>query len=210
MKRILLVLTIILCVGSARAQQAVNWLTFEEAVKQNATKPKLMIIDLYTDWCGWCKVMDRTTLVDPVVVKYLQENFYSVRFDAEGSKPVKFFGRVNYYDSTKNETITKMDTIIFKQLESQQPGRKGTHQLAMALTDGRLSYPSYVVLDSNFQRLDIIAGASDAADFETMLNFFGSGAYKDKSYEDFKKDFKPTATAKIRANAPAAPAGGGH
>ena len=49
-----------------------------------------------------------------------------------------------------------------------------------------------------------------AADFETMLNFFGSGAYKDKSYEDFKKDFKPTATAKIRASTPQAPAGGGH
>lgn len=210
MKRIILVLAVVLLSGAARAQEALNWMTFEDAVTLTANKPKLMIIDLYTDWCGWCKVMDRTTLVDPVIVKYLQENFYPVRFDAESSAPVKFYGRVSYYDSTANETKIKLDTVVFKQMESAQPGRKGTHQLAMALTDGRLSYPSYVILDPNLQRLDIIAGASDAADFETMLNFFGSGAYKDKSYDDFKKTFKPTATATIRSKTQAPPAGGGH
>lgn len=209
MKRILTLLAAVLTIHTLQAQNEVNWLTFEEAIKQNATNPKLMIIDLYTDWCGWCKVMDRTTLKDPVVVKYLAKNFYSVRFDAEGSKPVKFFGRVNRYDSLKNETITVMDTIIFKQMESQQPGRKGTHELAVALTDGKLSYPTYVVLDANMQRLDLIAGASDAAEFETMLNFFGQGAYKTTSYQDFAKTYKPTATATIRSNAQQ-PATGGH
>lgn len=198
-------LAVVLCTQQLQAQKAIQWLTFEEALKQNAVAPKLILIDLYTEWCGWCKVMDRTTLVDPVIVDYMVKNFYAVRFDAEGSEPVKFFGRVNRYDSLRKENVVVMDTIVFKQMESQQPGRKGTHQLAIALTDGKLSYPTYVILDPNLQRLDMIAGANDAAAFETMLNFFGQGAYKTTSYDDFAKTYKPTATATIRSKTPQAP-----
>ena len=48
--------------------QKIKWMTFEEAVKLNETTPKKIFIDVYTDWCGWCKRMDQTTFRNEEVV----------------------------------------------------------------------------------------------------------------------------------------------
>ncbi|UPT66217.1 MAG: DUF255 domain-containing protein [Sphingobacteriales bacterium JAD_PAG50586_3] len=190
MKRnILLLFTVFIAI--AVNAQSIKWYTFEEAVKLNKTAPKKIFIDLYTDWCGWCKVMDRTTFADTVVAKYMTDNFYAVKFDAEGKAPVKFYGPMMKYDSLKKERVVVNDTIVFK--HDPTAGRNGTHGLAMALTDGKLSYPTFIILDSNFQRLDIIAGYQQAPVFETQLNYYGSGSNVTIPYDQFVKDFKPKA-----------------
>ena len=61
----------------------VKWLTFEEAVEKSKTEKRKIFIDVYTDWCGWCKVMDKNTFNDPEVAKLLNEKFYPVKFNAE-------------------------------------------------------------------------------------------------------------------------------
>ena len=53
----------------------VKWYTFEEAVALSKENPKKLFIDVYTDWCGWCKKMDRETFTHPVIAKYLNENY---------------------------------------------------------------------------------------------------------------------------------------
>lgn len=190
MKRNILLLFTVLVAMSVNAQ-SIKWLTFEEAVKLNKTAPKKIFIDLYTDWCGWCKVMDRTTFADTVIAKYMTDNFYAVKFNAEGKDPVKFYGPVMKYDSLKKEKVVVNDTIVFKY--DATAGRNGTHGLAMALTDGRLSYPTFIILDTNFQRLDIIAGYQQAPVFETQINYYGSGSNVTMPYDQFVKDFKPKA-----------------
>jgi thiol:disulfide interchange protein len=43
------------------AKEKLNWISLEEAELKMKTDPRPILIDLYTDWCGWCKVMDRKT-----------------------------------------------------------------------------------------------------------------------------------------------------
>jgi thiol:disulfide interchange protein len=42
----------------------INWLSLEEASSLYESNPKPMFIDVYTDWCGWCKKMDASTFQD--------------------------------------------------------------------------------------------------------------------------------------------------
>ena len=73
--------------------QGINWVTIEEAQELTKQEPRKIIMDVYTDWCGWCKKMDKTTFADEDVVAYVNENFYAVKFDAEADKSFTFKGQ---------------------------------------------------------------------------------------------------------------------
>ena len=78
--------------------ESIKWYTWEEAQEMAATNPKKVFVDLYTNWCGWCKRMDATTFQDPEVIQYLNENFYPVKFNAEQKETVMFNDReFTYY-----------------------------------------------------------------------------------------------------------------
>ena len=77
---------------AAPSTDKIKWMDFEEAVAMNQKKPKKIFIDMYTDWCGWCKKMDASTFVNPVIVKYMNDNFYAVKFNAERKDAVNFNG----------------------------------------------------------------------------------------------------------------------
>lgn len=117
------------------------WMSWQEAVEANKKAPKKMIIDVYTDWCGWCKRMDATTFKDPKVTSYIAENFYAVKFDAEQKEDIVYDG----------------NTFSF-----QRQGNRGVHTLAASLLDNRLSYPSVVYLNANMERIMISPGYKDA------------------------------------------------
>src|SRR5688572_33238081 len=95
----------------------VKWITFEEAIKKSKTEKRAIFVDVYTDWCGWCKVMDKNTFSDPQVAKILNDKFYAVKFDAEQREDVVFNGHT------------------FKFVPS---GNKGYHELAAALLNNQL------------------------------------------------------------------------
>mgnify|MGYP003488610296 FL=1 len=170
-KLILLTLTIIIA-NNIFAQNTetkkINWMSFEEAIKLNETAPKKIFIDVYTDWCGWCTKMDQTTFLDKDVVDYMNENFYAVKFNAEQTEPIEFMG----------------NTFVNK--GSNGP-RKGTHELAQALLQGKMSYPSYVFMNENNQLLTIVPGYAEANAFLPILKFIGSNAYLTTSWEEFSK-----------------------
>src|SRR5882724_309883 len=115
----------------------VKWMTFEEAVEKSKTEKRKIFIDVYTDWCGWCKVMDKNTFPDPEIAKLLNEKYYAVKLDAEQTADINFRG------------------TTFKFIPS---GNKGVHQLAAALLNGQLSYPNFVFLAEDFRILSLIPG----------------------------------------------------
>src|SRR5690606_27234601 len=102
---------------------------FEEAVELNAKNPKKIFIDIYTDWCGWCKVMDQKTFSHPEIAKYLMTHFYPVKLNAEQRGDITFRGHTYKF---------------------VPQGARGYHELAYALLQGRMSYPTTVYLDENF------------------------------------------------------------
>ncbi|NJK95139.1 MAG: DUF255 domain-containing protein [Bacteroidales bacterium] len=81
-------------IGAAQAQlkipAKVKWYTIEQVVELQKKEPKKILIDVYTDWCGWCKKMDAETFDHPIIAEYINKYYYPVKFNAESKEPVDF------------------------------------------------------------------------------------------------------------------------
>lgn len=84
MKYALLFVGLILFGFNAGAQDKIKWHTIEEAIQLASQEPRVIVIDVYTDWCGWCKRMDATTFSDSEVVEFMNKQFYPVKLNAQG------------------------------------------------------------------------------------------------------------------------------
>lgn len=168
-----LTLTISLCLVSIFSQaQEVKWYTFEEAVALNSKEPRNIMIDVYTDWCGWCKVMDQKTFSLEHIAKLLNEDYYPVKFDAE-----------------------TMDTITFqgKAFVNTKQGNRPPHELAVALLNGKLSYPNIVFLNKENKVLGALPGFKKPDEMEAILDYITKELYTQKIdmgkyIEEFKKE----------------------
>jgi uncharacterized protein YyaL (SSP411 family) len=157
-----------LATNAAFGQTKLVWYTWDEAVALQQKTPKKVMVDMYTDWCGWCKRMDATTFSDSTVVAYLQENFYPVKFDAEQKAPLVFSG------------------YTFKYIEPQAGQGRGVHELAASLLDNKLGYPSIVYLTPDYQRILISPGYKEVVGMMQELRFVREDIYQVKSFEDYK------------------------
>ena len=162
----------------------VHWLTFEQAIEKNKTEKREIFIDVFTDWCGWCKVMDKSTFSEPLVAKLLNEKFYPVKFNAEQTEDVVFNG-------------TTFKFVPY--------GNKGTHQLAMALLNNQLSYPTVVFLDQDYTSSVRIPGYRKPEEFHKYLSFFGDRLYKNgqNAWQEFEKTYKSPYTSPTPNQTPA-------
>lgn len=144
-----------------------KWYTWEEAVALQKTQPKKLLIDVYTDWCGWCKKMDKSTFIDQQVMDYLNKNFYAVKLNAEQRADIVF----------NNET--------FKYVENG--GSRGVHTLAYALLDGKMGYPTIVYLNEKFERILISPGYKDVPMLMKELQFTAEEAYSKTTWEEYRQ-----------------------
>lgn len=140
-----------------QAQEKINWHTLSEAIELNRDEPRKFIVDVYTDWCGWCKRMDATTFSDEGVAQYINENFYAVKFDAE-MKDSLTLGEKTYYFIDQ--------------------GRRGYHEVAAILTKGRLSYPTIVYLDEELRHIEVEPGYKNAEQLSEKLIYYNEEKYK--------------------------------
>jgi thioredoxin-related protein len=81
-----------LLAGSAGAAP-VAWKGWNEGLAAAAGGTRPIIVDVYTDWCGWCKRMDRDVYARSDVSGYLNEHFVMVRLNAESAERVTYTGR---------------------------------------------------------------------------------------------------------------------
>ncbi|MGB0521764.1 MAG: thioredoxin family protein [Flammeovirgaceae bacterium] len=148
--------------GEEKKEAKIKWMTVEEAFAATQKKPKKIFIDVYTDWCGWCKKMDRDTFEKAEVAEYMNEHFYAVKFNAE----------------QKEDIVLGDQTFKFI-----NQGRRGYHQLAAALMNGKMSYPTVVVLNEKFQMLQPIPGYRAPAEMKKVLEFFAQNKHLQKKAE---------------------------
>ena len=151
-------------------EEKIQWLTFEEAIALHEKEPKKLLVDLYTDWCGWCKVMDNKTYSKQEIADYINKNFYPIKFNAEQREAVEFDGHTfNFIPSA---------------------GRRGVHELAAALTRNQLSYPTTVFLDEELRIIQPIAGFLKPEQMKPILAYIGGDHFKTTKWEDFKRSNK--------------------
>lgn len=174
MKQLLLFL--LLSISPFLAAQKINWISMDEALAAQKETPKKIIMDVYTVWCGPCKLMDKNTFSNKDVIDYINEHYYAVKFNAEGTEEITFedftYTNPNYQEGRK--------------------GRNATHFFADAL---KLSgYPSLVFFEDNGSLIQAVPGYKTPKELEIFLKMIKTNDYLDittaQKWEAYQKKFK--------------------
>jgi thioredoxin-related protein len=152
---------------TAPAGDKITWYSLEQAQELSKKNPRKIFIDMYTDWCGWCKVMDRKTFSQPGIAKYINENFYAVKLNAEQTENIIYKGQVFKYN----------------------PDRR-THDVVYSLVSGQFGYPTTIYLDERLNVLQHISSYLEPKQLDPILHYYAENAYKKQPYEVFEKGFK--------------------
>lgn len=151
------------------AQDKIDWLSWEEALEMAEHEKRKFVVDVYTDWCGWCKKMDAATFQNPKIVGYINDTYYPIKFNAEQKEEIRLKEKVYHF--------------------VRSGGRRGYHELAAKITYGKLSYPTIVFLDENLDIIQPIPGFKDARTFEMIIKYFGENHHKTTPWKQYTINF---------------------
>ena len=158
--------------------QEINWVTFEEALELQKKKPKKIMMDVYTNWCGPCKMLDKNTFHNKDVVEFVNKHYYAVKFNAEGDGTVAYDGKAFSNPNFKPELTNRRNSV---------------HELARYLKVS--AYPTIVYFDEEGKVIFPIKGYQKPQQIELYLKMFQSNDYKDittqEAFNDYYTAFKP-------------------
>lgn len=138
--------------------------SINEIRQLSAQKPKKLVIDVYTDWCTWCKKMDKTTYQNEGIIQQINEDFYFVKLNAE-----------------------TRDSIFFDNKIFTFQNKYKANEFAVALLNGQMSYPSTVFLDEKLGLLTVVPGYLTPKDLSPVLKYFGKDFHLKMKWDEFIK-----------------------
>ena len=184
MKKIVLAFVLVFALNLIAAQD-INWISLEEAVELQKKTPKKIMIDMYTVWCGPCKLMEKKTFTNPDLVDYVNKHYYAVKFNGEGNEIIDFYGNTF---SNPNYDINRKNT------------RNSTHQFAQFL--GVKGYPTTIFLSESGDLITPVVGYLNVHQFELYIKMIKKGDYQvfstPEDFENYRKYFKPKFRLKSR------------
>lgn len=181
MKKIVFIVSIAVLSTFSSLAQEINWVTFNEAIALQKKAPKKIMMDVYTSWCGPCKMLDKNTFQNKDVAAYVNKNYYAVKFNGEGDETVTYkentFGNPNYNPANASR-------------------RNSAHQLASYLQVN--AYPTIVFFDEKAEVITPLKGYQTPTQLEVYLKMFKADDHKNISnqeefnayYTAFKPEFK--------------------
>ncbi|WP_172915320.1 thioredoxin family protein [Capnocytophaga canimorsus] len=170
-KKIMAIMAFVLLGSNFISAQEIKWMTMDQAIAAQKTKPKKIFMDVYTVWCGPCVMLEKNTFKNKDVVKYINDNFYAVKFNAEGNEVVNYKGQ-------------KFDNPHYDPAKSTR--RNSSHQFASAL--GVQAYPTMMFFDENADLILPISGYMKPSQIEIFLKLIAQNDYKNlKTQEEFSK-----------------------
>jgi len=169
-KPFLLFAVVIVSPSCVVQDSGMKWTTFDKIAGKQGQR--MVFIELYTSWCGWCRRMENVTFNDPTVARYMNKKFYNIRFDAESRKAIDFLGKTYRFNSAD--------------------GSRGRHSLAKALMEDseKQGYPTVAFLDEQYNLIQAIPGYIVAKDFEVIMHYFGDKSYKTQTWAQFTERYK--------------------
>ncbi len=142
----------------------IEWYSLEEASKIAEKTGKKIIVDVYTNWCGWCKIMDQKTFSNQEVIEYIKQKYVAVKLNAE-----------------------TQDSIVYKGVKFGYNPQKRANQLAYLLLNGKMSYPTTVILNEKSEILTPIAGFIEPQVMLKVLKYYGENKFLEMKWEDYEK-----------------------
>lgn len=189
----LALILILATVGKTHAQ-SIKWMSWTEAIalnesaKKQGRPTKQVFVEVYTEWCQFCKLMEQNAFRNVELIHYLNQNYLCVRLDAQERSNISYQG------------------ISFKYVSSAD-GTDGVHQLAYSLLEGDLRYPTFLFFDPDMILLQRIPGAMDSKELLKVLSFFNSQNYEKVPFTEFRakssQPQSPVPPAQIKCNKPA-------
>lgn len=171
----------------AESPATIHWYTLEEAQKLSDVNPRKIFIDFTTSWCGWCKTMEANTFQNPTIARYMNANYYCVRFDAETHDTVTFNGQKFWNRGAANQ--------------------RSANDFAITVLQSRLSYPSFAFVSKDRMSFTIMQGYQAPEAFEPYIHFYAEDREKTEDFNVYKQTF----ISELHGTSPTTtPAPGGH
>ncbi|MDO7171976.1 thioredoxin family protein [Mariniflexile sp. AS56] len=178
MKRIVYVLVFAVLTSVSGVAQEINWVSLEKAMELQKKSPKKIMMDVYTNWCGPCKMLDKNTFQNPDVVKYVNANYYAVKFNAEGNDNIAYKGKTYANPGYKPELASR---------------RNSAHELSRFLQIQ--AYPTIVFMDEKADVIAPIRGYQTPPQLELYLKMFKADEHKgldtQEKFNTYHTAFKP-------------------
>ena len=179
MKQVIFALLLIapLLFTAQKTEKKINWVSIEEVQELNKEEPRKIFVDVYTSWCGPCKLMMKNTFTNPDLIDYVNEHYYAVKFNAESPDAIVFNG----------ETYENPD------YDPARKGRNGVHQFARYMQVK--AYPTIMYLDEELNFLAPDTGYKTAPQMELLMKFFAGDHHKtittQEEFNEYRAEFEP-------------------
>jgi len=141
--------------GDNQSESKIDWVTFDKGMELAKSEKKLLVVDFYTDWCHWCKVMDQKTYGNENVIDFVKDKVIMAKLNPETAEGKFKFREVRY------------------------SGRE------LSMMFGVTGFPTTVFINSKGELLSSVPGFIPAAEFVMILKYLAGNWYEKMKFDEF-------------------------